>query len=128
MNSMKNWVKYIFMSIFFLLLLAGGKFYPKTSLNNNFSLHQLSSSKSSEGNQILNLDHAINLEDILLEINEEDSNHLGQINDYFLESDLCNSIQTIFCQPFYWKKIEFKNKELISLQYRIFILIRNLRI
>lgn len=128
MKSMKNWVKYIFMSIFFLLLLAGGKFYPKTSLNNNVSLHQLSSSKNIEGSQILNLDHAINLDDILLEINEEDSNHLGHMNDYILESNLYSAIQKNFYPPFIWKKVEFKNKELISLQYRIFILIRNLRI
>ena len=122
---MKNWIKYFLLTLFPVLLFAGGKVYP-TSSTQNFSTKN-SISKDNSFNGFTVLQKAAELQDILVEIDEEESNSSDYSSNLSLFSTY--SCSSIFSFTFWKKKYTVTNQpNFLTIQNKIFILFKNIRI
>ena len=126
---MKNWLKYILLSLSLILIVSGNS-YAKSSLSTlDFSSNKkIIKNKIEDKSLIINLDQISDSDEILVEIDEEDNFHSDDFSGLSFDNSLYTEAFTILHTPFLWKKIAFRNVELGTLQNKIFILIRNLRI
>lgn len=125
---MKTWSKFIITNIL-LLLLVGGKLhvFPKTFAAENVSSHK-SIEKHLQGNNFISVsDETQNLDNVVFELDEEELSHSGGFSDFSL-ADHLYYLNFNIPTDFIWKKIELRNKILLTLQSKIYILVRNLRI
>ena len=125
---MKNWVKYLLLSLS-LIILVSGKFYSEPSLDsfNVSSAKKLLKNKPEDKSLILNVEQATDSDEILLELDEEDFSHSHHFTNFSFENNFYQTSYKID-KSFLWQKIAFKNIQLGILKNKIFILIRNLRI
>lgn len=126
---MKNWLKYILLSLSLILIVSGNS-YAKSSLNTlDFSSNKkIIKNKTEDKSLIINLDQISDSDEILVEIDEEDNFHSDDFSGLSFDNSFYTEAFTILHTPFLWKKIAFRNVELGTLQDKIFILIHNLRI
>ena len=80
---MKNWVKYLLLSLS-LIILVSGKFYSEPSLDsfNVSSANKLLKNKAEDKSLIVNLEQATDSDEILLELDEEDFSHSHHFTNY----------------------------------------------
>jgi len=125
---MKNWVKYLLLSLS-LIILVSGRFYSEPSFDslNVSSAKKLIKNKAEDKSLILSIEQATDSDDILLELDEEDFSHSHHFTNFSFENNFYQS-DSNFDKAFLWQKIAFKNIKLGTLKNKIFILIRNLRI
>lgn len=124
---MKNWIKYLLLTLFPLLLVAGGKAYPISSSSQNFSSAETIKKSIVTSNGFSSLSEILELQDLLVEIDEEDYTFSGDFSGLSIPIFSYHS-NTLFHTSWIWKKIELQNLHLLSLKDNIFILHRNLRI
>ena len=125
---MKNWLKYILLSLS-LILLVGSKYFASSSASQQLVTHTLLK-KAENKNVFSNSNHytVSNTDEILVELDEEDNPHFDEFSGLSFNNFLYNEVFAIFHTLFLWKKIAFNNLELGTLQSKIFILVLNLRI
>lgn len=126
---MKNWLKYILLSLSLIIIVSGNS-YAKSSISKlDFSFNKKNVKNKTENKSlIINLDKISDSDEILVELDEEDNIHSDDFSGVSFDNSFYNEAYTILHIPFLWKKIAFKNLELGTLQNKIFILVRNLRI
>lgn len=127
---MKNWLKYLLLSLS-LILLVGGKYLSGASSSNQQTHFVHNSSKKAENKNAFsgsNLDKISNTDEILIEIDEEDNFHSDEFSGLSFDNSVYAEVYRILCSHSLLKKITFNKVELVSLQNKIFILFRNLRI
>lgn len=125
---MKNWVKYLLLSLS-LIILVSGRVYSEPSLDsfNVSSANKLLKNKAEDKSLILNVEQATDSDEILLELDEEDFSHSHHFTNFSFENNFYQTSYKID-KSFLWQKIAFKNIQLGILKNKIFILIQNLRI
>jgi hypothetical protein len=126
---MKNWLKYILLSLSLIIIVSGNS-YAKSSISKlDFSFNKKNVKNKTENKSlIINLDQISDSDEILVELDEEDNIHSDDFSGVSFDNSFYNEAYTILHTSFLWKKIAFKNVELGTLQNKIFILVRNLRI
>ena len=125
---MKNWVKYLLLSLS-LIILVSGRVYSEPSLDsfNVSSAKKILKNKAEDKSLIVNLEQATDSDEILLELDEEDFSHSHHFTNFSFENNFYQTSYKID-KSFLWQKIAFKNIQLGILKNKIFILIQNLRI
>ncbi len=122
---MKNWIKYLLLTLFPLLLVASGKVYPVSSTHDFFVKNSIQNHNPLNG--FFSLQKTIELKDILIEIDEEDDNFSINFSDSTVSS-FSFTASKLYDISLEWKKVQLNNLHLLTLQDKVFILYRNLRI
>lgn len=125
---MKTWTKFFITNIL-LLLLVGGKLHvsPKTFSAGKISSHKNIEKHSADNNFISISDELQDLDNVIFELDEEELSHTGSFSAFSLTDNFYH-LNFNIPNDFIWKKIELRNKILLTLQSKIYILVRNLRI
>lgn len=125
---MKNWIKYIITNILLLLFLSSYFHVFSKSTNVDSSYNNKISQKSSENGDLISVSNqSLFVFDTFLEVDEEDFSGLDFF-DFSFENNPSQNLCFQFPSELVWKKIDFRNKVLLSLQSKIYIQHCNFRI
>lgn len=125
---MRNWVKYLLVSLSLIILVTSNIYHESSTESFNiFSSKTHLNNKSENKNLILSKEQATNSDEILVELDEEDFSNSDHYTNFSFEN---NFYYTDYkdSYTFLWCKIVFKSIKLGILKNKLFILIRNIRI